>query len=37
LLFWAAGEGRTLHDLAAGSPRPTGVLRRIVEFIRERV
>jgi cell division protein FtsA len=37
LLFWAAGEGRNLHDLAAETVRPAGLLRRIVEFIRERV
>jgi cell division protein FtsA len=37
LLFWAAGEGRTLHDLSAGPPRQAGLLRRVVEFIRERV
>jgi cell division protein FtsA len=37
LLFWAAGEGRTLHDLSLDAPRSSGLLRRIVDFLRERV
>ena len=37
LLFWAAGEGRTLQDLEKESERPPGMLRRIVEFLRDRV
>ena len=37
LLSWAAGEGRTLNDLDL-DPEPTrGLLRRIVNFLRERV
>ena len=38
LLTWAAGEGRTLHDidLDARTARPA-LLRRIVNFLKERV
>jgi cell division protein FtsA len=37
LLHWAAGEGRTLHDVELDIPQPDGFFRRIVNFIRERV
>ena len=37
LLFWAAGEGRSLHDIDLDADRPTGLLRRIVDFLRDRV
>jgi cell division protein FtsA len=37
LLHWAAGEGRTLHDVDLEVPQPSGILRRIVNFLRDRV
>jgi len=37
LLAWAAGAGRTLHDIDFGEPRPPGLIRRLVDFIKERV
>ena len=37
LLHWAAGEGRALSDLNLEDERPTGLIRRIVNFLRERV
>ncbi len=37
LLGWAAGQGRTLHDLDLDTDQPSGVVRRIVRFLRERV
>ena len=38
LLLWAAGEGRTLSDLDLSvEERPTGLVRRIVTFLRDRV
>ncbi len=37
LLAWAAGAGRTLHDIDFSEPRPPGLIRRLVEFLRERV
>ena len=37
LLAWAAGEGRTMHDVDLEVERPTGLIRRIVNFLRERV
>jgi cell division protein FtsA len=37
LLAWAAGAGRTLHDIDLNEPRPSGLIRRLVEFLRERV
>ena len=37
LLAWAAGEGRTLADLDFTDERPAGLVRRIVNFLRERV
>ena len=36
LLAWAAGEGRNHLDLDAESDRPDGILRRIVNFLREK-
>jgi cell division protein FtsA len=37
LLAWTAGEGRTMRDVDLEVDRPTGFLRRIVNFLRERV
>jgi cell division protein FtsA len=37
LLAWAAGEGRTMQDIDLEPQRPVGLLRRIVEFLKERV
>ena len=37
LLAWAAGAGHTLHDLDLTEPRPAGLLRRMIHFLRERV
>jgi len=37
ILAWAAGEGRALHDIDLATERPGGILRRIVDFLRERV
>ncbi len=37
LLAWAAGIGRTLQDIDLSEPRPAGLLRRVVDFLRERV
>jgi cell division protein FtsA len=37
LLAWAAGEGRALHDIDLATERPGGIVRRIVDFLRERV
>ena len=37
LLHWAAGEGRTLSDLDLEDERPAGLVRRIVNFLRDRV
>jgi cell division protein FtsA len=37
LLAWAAGEGRTLSDINLDADKPRGLLRRIVNFLRERV
>ncbi len=37
LLSWAAGEGRSLHDIDLEGPRAGGILRRIVDFLRERI
>ena len=37
LLAWAAGEGRTMHDVDLEVERPTGFVRRIVNFLKERV
>ncbi len=37
LLAWAAGEGRTMHDVDLGIERPAGFFRRIVNFLKDRV
>ncbi|MBV8095421.1 MAG: cell division protein FtsA [Acetobacteraceae bacterium] len=37
LLCWASGQGRALHDIDLNTDRPPGVLRRIVNFLKERV
>ena len=37
LLAWASGEGRPINDLDLEPQRPPGLLRRIVEFLKERV
>lgn len=37
LLAWAGGEGRTLHDIDLDADRPGGIVRRIINFLRERV
>ncbi len=37
LLFWAAGEGRALNDIDLASDRPAGPLRRIIDFLRDRL
>jgi cell division protein FtsA len=37
LLAWAAGEGRRLPDIDLDADKPRGLLRRIVNFLRERV
>ena len=37
LLAWTAGEGRTMRDVDLEVDRPTGLLRRIVNYLRERV
>jgi cell division protein FtsA len=37
LLAWAAGEGRTMHDVDLDAERPKGFIRRIVNFLKDRV
>lgn len=37
LLAWAAGEGRSLQDIELEPDRPTGLFRRFVNFLRDRV
>jgi cell division protein FtsA len=37
LLAWAAGEGRTMTDIDLEAERPSGLLRRVVNFLKERV
>jgi cell division protein FtsA len=37
LLTWAAGAGRTFHDVDFDVDRPTGLFRRIVNFLKDRV
>ncbi len=37
LLAWAAGEGRSLHDIEIDAERPGGLIRWIINFLRERV
>jgi cell division protein FtsA len=37
LVAWAAGEGRFLHDLDFDTDRPAGLLRRVINFLKDRV
>ena len=37
LLAWASGEGRTMHDVDLEIERPKGFIRRLVNFLKERV
>ncbi|GAN76179.1 cell division protein FtsA [Acidisphaera rubrifaciens] len=37
LLAWATGEGQTMQDIDMGAERPPGLLRRIVDFLRDRM
>ncbi len=37
LLLWGAGHGRTLDDVVLEPPEPSGLFRRIVNFLKERV
>jgi len=37
LLGWVAGEGRTMHDLDLDTEQPRGLLRRAVDFLRNRL
>jgi cell division protein FtsA len=37
LLAWAAGEGRNMHDIELEPERPTGLFRRFVNFLKDRV
>jgi cell division protein FtsA len=37
LLAWAGGEGRTMRDIDLDSAQPTGWLRRMMQFVKERV
>lgn len=37
LLSWAAGEGRSFHDMKLEGEPPVGLLRRLVNFLKERV
>jgi len=37
MLAYAAGAGRTLHDIDFDEPPASGLLRRLVSFLRERV
>ena len=37
LLAYAAGAGRTLDDIDLSEPRPSGLLRRLVDLLREHV
>jgi cell division protein FtsA len=37
LLAWAAGDGRTMHDIDFEAERPTGLLRRLAAFLKERL
>jgi cell division protein FtsA len=36
LLSWAGGEGRSVMDIDIDQDRPGGLLRRIVNFLRDR-
>ena len=37
LLAWATGEGQTMQDIDMDAERPPGLLRRIVDFLRDRM
>ncbi|PPQ26814.1 cell division protein FtsA [Rhodopila globiformis] len=37
LLAWAAGDGRTFHDMNLDGEPPVGFFRRLVNFLKERV
>jgi cell division protein FtsA len=37
LLSWAAGEGRLLQNIDLDAGRPGGLLRRIVDFLRDKI
>jgi len=37
LLAWAAGEGRTMHDVDLEAERPAGLVHRIVNFLKRRL
>jgi len=37
LLAWAAGEGRTMHDVDLQAERPMGAFRRALNFLKERI
>jgi cell division protein FtsA len=37
LLAWAAGDGRVMHDIDFEAERPTGLLRRLIAFLKERL
>jgi cell division protein FtsA len=37
LLAWAAGYGRSMHDIDFETERPAGLMRRFVNFLRDRM
>lgn len=37
LIAWAAGEGRFVADLNFDTDRPAGLLRRVIDFLKDRV
>ncbi len=37
LLAWSAGQGRTMTDIDLEAERPSGLFRRVVNFLKERV
>jgi len=37
LLAWAAGDGRAMQDIDLQAERPVGLIRRILNFLKERV
>jgi len=37
LLAWAAGDGRVMHDIDFEAERPTGLVRRLFAFLKERL
>jgi cell division protein FtsA len=37
LLGWAAGDGRVMHDIDFEAERPTGLLRRFIAFLKDRL